>query len=147
MCQFSAPYSGGVERHQQGVLHSWVGHDGVGRCRGVRHLNVSLECGSQATNVIACFSSGGRIQLTLLRLLACPVTFRLCVHDSTRSQTSLESCCRECAPTRYLPSAALFSVCSCFVLAQASQVPDIFKPASTPADSIHRLSVFVLADF
>jgi cytochrome c oxidase subunit 2 len=27
---------------------------------------------------------------------------------------------------------------------QASQVPDIFKPASTPADSIHRLSVFVL---
>jgi cytochrome c oxidase subunit II len=30
----------------------------------------------------------------------------------------------------------------CF--AQASQVPDIFKPASTPADSIHRLSLFVL---
>jgi cytochrome c oxidase subunit II len=50
----------------------------------------------------------------------------------------------QCAPTRYLPSATLFSVCSCFVFAQASQVPDIFKPASTPADSIHRLSVFVL---
>ena len=50
----------------------------------------------------------------------------------------------QCAPTRNLPSAALSSVCSCFVFAQASQVPDIFKPASTPADSIHRLSVFVL---
>jgi cytochrome c oxidase subunit II len=48
----------------------------------------------------------------------------------------------QCAPTRYLPSATLFSVCSCFAFAQAS--PDIFKPASTPADSIHRLSVFVL---
>jgi cytochrome c oxidase subunit II len=50
----------------------------------------------------------------------------------------------QCAPTRCPPSAALFSVCSCFVFAQASQVPDIFKPASTPADLIHRLSVFVL---
>jgi cytochrome c oxidase subunit II len=50
----------------------------------------------------------------------------------------------QCARTRYLPSATLFSVCSCFVFAQASPVPDIFKPASTPADSIHRLSVFVL---
>jgi cytochrome c oxidase subunit II len=50
----------------------------------------------------------------------------------------------QCAPTRYVPSATPFSVCSRFVFAQASQVPDIFKPASTPADSIHRLSVFVL---
>jgi cytochrome c oxidase subunit II len=32
----------------------------------------------------------------------------------------------------------------CFALAQASSVPDIFKPASTPAESIHRLSLFVL---
>jgi cytochrome c oxidase subunit II len=50
----------------------------------------------------------------------------------------------QCAPTRYPPSATLFSVCSCFAFAQASPVPDIFKPASTPADSIHQLSVFVL---
>jgi cytochrome c oxidase subunit 2 len=50
----------------------------------------------------------------------------------------------QCAPTRYLPAATLLSVRSCFFFAQASQVPDIFKPASTPADSIHRLSVFVL---
>ena len=34
---------------------------------------------------------------------------------------------------------------SSLLLAQSSnQVPDIFKPASTPADSIHRLSLFVL---
>jgi cytochrome c oxidase subunit II len=50
----------------------------------------------------------------------------------------------QCAPTRYPPSATLSSVCSCFAFAQASPVPDIFKPASTPADSIHQLSVFVL---
>jgi len=36
----------------------------------------------------------------------------------------------------------IFSVRSCF--AQASPVPEIFKPASTPADSIHQLSLFVL---
>jgi cytochrome c oxidase subunit 2 len=39
-------------------------------------------------------------------------------------------------------AASLFFARSCF--ARASQVPDIFKPASTPADSIHRLSLFVL---
>jgi cytochrome c oxidase subunit 2 len=39
---------------------------------------------------------------------------------------------------------SLFSVRSCFALIQASSVPSIFKPASTPADSIHRLSLFVL---
>jgi hypothetical protein len=38
----------------------------------------------------------------------------------------------------------LCSVPRCFAFAQASSVPDIFKPASTPAESIHRLSLFVL---
>src|SRR5271169_3418250 len=41
-----------------------------------------------------------------------------------------------------LLAALIFSVRSCF--GQASPVPEIFKPASTPADSIHRLSLFVL---
>ena len=51
-----------------------------------------------------------------------------------------------CVPRGYLLGGSLFSArsCSCFAFAQASQVPDIFKPASTPADAIHRLSVFVL---
>ena len=43
-----------------------------------------------------------------------------------------------------LLSVLIFSGCSCFAFAQASRVPDIFKPASTPAESIHRLSLFVL---
>jgi cytochrome c oxidase subunit II len=47
-------------------------------------------------------------------------------------------------PVRRFLSGSVFSVRSCFAFVQASQVPDIFKPASTPADSIHRLSVFVL---
>ena len=38
----------------------------------------------------------------------------------------------------------LCSVPRCFAFAQASSVPDIFKPASTPAESIYRLSLFVL---
>lgn len=38
----------------------------------------------------------------------------------------------------------LFSAAPCLAYAQASPVPDIFKPASTPADAIHRLSLFVL---
>lgn len=41
-------------------------------------------------------------------------------------------------------AAALHLAQPCFPFAQASQVPDIFKPASTPADAIHRLSLFVL---
>lgn len=43
-----------------------------------------------------------------------------------------------------LLAALIFSGCCCFAFAQASRVPDIFKPASTPAESIHRLSLFVL---
>lgn len=39
---------------------------------------------------------------------------------------------------------ALCSGNCCYALAQASAVPDIFKPSSTPADAIHRLSLFVL---
>jgi cytochrome c oxidase subunit II len=46
------------------------------------------------------------------------------------------------ARVAYLLAALSFSVCSCF--AQASQVPDIFRSASTPADSIRQLSLFVL---
>jgi cytochrome c oxidase subunit 2 len=38
----------------------------------------------------------------------------------------------------------LFSVPTCFAFAQSSPGPDIFKPMSTPADEIHRLSLFVL---
>jgi heme/copper-type cytochrome/quinol oxidase subunit 2 len=38
----------------------------------------------------------------------------------------------------------LFSVPTCFAFAQASPGPDIFKPICTPADEIHRLSLFVL---
>src|SRR5271169_2752731 len=41
-------------------------------------------------------------------------------------------------------AASHFSVPSCFVVIQASPVPDIFRPASTPAESIHHLSLFVL---
>src|SRR6516164_934382 len=51
--------------------------------------------------------------------------------------------CR-CWPAAFLLAASLFSVHSCFASAQASRVPAIFKPASTPAESIHRLSLFVL---
>jgi len=51
--------------------------------------------------------------------------------------------CR-CWPAAFLLAASLFSVHSCFAFAQASRVPDIFKPASTPAESIQRLSLFVL---
>jgi cytochrome c oxidase subunit 2 len=43
-----------------------------------------------------------------------------------------------------LLAALIFSGCCCFAFAQASRVPDIFKPASTPAESIHRLSLLVL---
>jgi heme/copper-type cytochrome/quinol oxidase subunit 2 len=38
----------------------------------------------------------------------------------------------------------LFSVPACIVFAQASPGPDMFKSISTPADEIHRLSLFVL---
>ena len=38
----------------------------------------------------------------------------------------------------------MFSARCCFAFAQASSVPEIFRPESTPADAIHRLSVFVL---
>jgi cytochrome c oxidase subunit II len=50
----------------------------------------------------------------------------------------------KCVPRRYFLLSSLFFARSCFAYAQASQVPDIFRPASTPADAIHRLSVFVL---
>jgi hypothetical protein len=43
-----------------------------------------------------------------------------------------------------LLAALIFSGRCCFAFAQASRVPDIFKPASTPAESIHRLSLLVL---
>jgi cytochrome c oxidase subunit 2 len=46
---------------------------------------------------------------------------------------------------RSLLSATLFFACPCFSLAQVDpQVPNIFHSSSTPADAIHRLSVFVL---
>src|SRR5215471_7823162 len=40
--------------------------------------------------------------------------------------------------------AALLCAQSSFAFAQASPIPNIFKPASTPADAIQRLSLFVL---
>ena len=44
----------------------------------------------------------------------------------------------------FVLAATLFAARNCFAFAQASPVPNIFKPASTPADDIHRLSLFVL---
>ena len=44
----------------------------------------------------------------------------------------------------FMVAVALVSAQSCFAFAQASPVPNIFKPASTPADATHRLSLFVL---
>ena len=44
----------------------------------------------------------------------------------------------------FIFAVALVSAQSCFALAQASPIPNIFKPASTPADATHRLSLFVL---
>jgi cytochrome c oxidase subunit 2 len=52
---------------------------------------------------------------------------------------------KKAARTIFMLAAQLFSVRACFALAQADpQVPNIFHPSSTPADSIHRLSLFVL---
>jgi cytochrome c oxidase subunit II len=51
--------------------------------------------------------------------------------------------CR-CWHAAFLLAATVFSVRSCFAFTQASPIPDIFEPASTPAESIHRLSLFVL---
>lgn len=44
----------------------------------------------------------------------------------------------------FLIGAAFLRARSVFAFAQASPIPNIFKPASTPADAVNRLSLFVL---
>jgi len=58
---------------------------------------------------------------------------------------AIRRCAQAFTRATSLLSAALLCAQSSFAFVQASPVPNIFKPASTPADAVHRLSLFVLA--